>query len=238
MFLVTVVTIFPEMFPGPLGGGLTGRALGKVWDMRTVNIRDFATDKHKKVDDTPYGGGAGMVMRPDVVHRALQHALGLYASTPRIVFMTPRGTPLSDRVIRAMSSNDKQGMIILCGRYEGIDQRVIDFWKSEYGMDEISIGDYILSGGELPAMAFIDARLRYLHGILGNPQSVAMESFSLDLLEHPHYTRPETWNGISVPSVLLSGDHAKIDSWRNERSASDTAFMRPDLHRKRGSDGT
>jgi tRNA (guanine37-N1)-methyltransferase len=233
MFLATVVTIFPDIFPGPLGHGLTGRSLGKSWNLRAVNIRDFAEDKHKKVDDTPYGGGAGMVIRPDVVHNALEHSLKMYEKPPKVIFMTPRGKTLSDSVVREIAGDMDSGMIVLCGRYEGIDQRVIDFWKSEHGMIEISIGDYILFGGEIPAIVLIDTCLRHLPGIIGNAQSVEDESFSLDLLEYPHYTKPMTWNGIDVPSVLLSGDHGKIAGWRTEQSVAQTVSARPDLLAKR-----
>jgi tRNA (guanine37-N1)-methyltransferase len=233
VFLVTVVTIFPDIFPGPLEHGLTGKSLGKSWDLRAVNIRDFAEDKHKKIDDTPYGGGAGMVIRPDVVHKALEHSVRSYEKSPKIIFMTPRGKTLTDRVVRDVASDSDSGMVILCGRYEGVDQRVIDFWKSEHGMIEISIGDYILFGGEVPAIVLIDACLRHIPGIMGNAQSAEDESFSLDLLEYPQYTRPVTWNGIDVPSILLSGDHGKIAGWRAEQSAADTISARPDLWAKR-----
>jgi tRNA (guanine37-N1)-methyltransferase len=236
MFLVTVVTIFPNMFPGPLGASLAGRGLGKLWDLKTVNIRDFALDKHKKVDDTPYGGGVGMVIRPDVVHEALKNSLEAYVSHPMIIFMTPRGGALSDDTVRRLAGQHTDGIVILCGRYEGIDQRVIDFWKERHGMEEISVGDYILSGGEIPAMVLIDACLRHLPGVIGNPLSLEEESFSVDRLEHPHYTKPRVWNGIGVPPVLLSGDHERIASWRREESASATSLARPDLLARNSAD--
>jgi tRNA (guanine37-N1)-methyltransferase len=250
VFRVTVVTIFPELFPGALGFGLSGKGLGSIWDLQLVNIRDFARDKHRKVDDTPYGGGAGMIMRPDVVHDALTYALSLHQSTPTIIYMSPKGQVFTQNMAVSLMDNNRPllqppelelgagelwgrsnaaGMIILCGRYEGIDQRVLDFWKSEYGMLEISIGDYVLFGGELPAMVLIDACLRQLPGIMHNPDSTTTESFSVDLLEYPQYTRPSIWHGESVPELLLSGNHGEIARWRLEQSERITEELRPDL---------
>ena len=230
--LITIVTIFPEFFPGVLKFGISGRGFRKLWDLSVVNIRDFAKDKHKTVDDTPYGGGAGMVMKPDVVNDALKKALSFYNEKPKIIFMTPRGKVFSQKIAQEIMQNKPEGMIILCGRYEGIDQRVIDFWKSEHGMVEISIGDYILSGGEIPAMVLIDSCLRLLPGIMHNDESIKQESFSLDLLEYPQYTKPAVWEGKNVPSVLLSGNHKEIAVWRMEKAKQITKDIRPDLWTK------
>jgi tRNA (guanine37-N1)-methyltransferase len=232
VFSVTVVTIFPEIFPGPLGHGLSGKGLGKLWELRLVNIRDFATDKHRKVDDSPCGGGAGMIMKPDVVHDALSYALELHSSKRNrqmILFMSPRGEPFSQKMVRSWFKDEVDGLIILCGRYEGIDQRVIDFWIKNHGMLEISVGDFVLFGGELPAMCVIDACLRQIPGIMHNETSTETESFSVDLLEYPQYTRPCEWNGEKVPAVLLSGNHGEIERWRLAQSESTTKELRRDL---------
>lgn len=231
MFKITIITIFPEMFPGPLSYSLLGKGLGKLWDLKLVNIRDFAKDKHNTVDDTPYGGGAGMVMKPDVVDDALLSALSLYDNKPEIIFMTPRGKVFSNQVARDIMTN-KNGMIILCGRYEGIDQRVIDLWKEEHGMLEISIGDYVLFGGEIPAMVIIDTCLRFVGGIMNNSESPEDESFSNELLEYPQYTRPATWKKQKVPDVLLSGNHKEINTWRQKQAETVTKNNRPDLWKK------
>jgi tRNA (guanine37-N1)-methyltransferase len=230
MFLVTVVTIFPEIFPGPLAHSLLGKGLGKTWDLKTVNIREFANNKYNKVDDSPYGGGAGMIMRPDVVHSSLEHAFSFYkTSSPKILFMTPRGRVFNNKIANEIMESNVDGMIILCGRYEGIDQRVVDFWKENHNMLEISIGDYVLFGGELPAMVVIDTCMRFVPGIMGNNESMTNESFSFDLLEYPQYTRPVIWNESEVPSVLVSGNHKEIEKWRMEQSRKITEDVRPDL---------
>jgi len=226
--LVTILTLFPEMFPGALSHSLLGKALGKLWDLKVVNIRDFATDKHRTVDDTPYGGGAGMVMKPDVVDNALKYALSLYNDMPEIIYMTPHGKILNHSTAKEISAN-RAGMIFLCGRYEGIDQRVIDYWKLNYNMREISIGDYVLFGGEIPAMVVIETSLRFSAGIMNNETSVEEESFANGLLEYPQYTRPTFWNNIAVPEVLLSGNHKEISSWRISISEQITQSIRPDL---------
>lgn len=226
--LITIVTIFPDMFPGALSQSLLGKSLGKIWDLKTVNIRDFAKDKHKTVDDTPYGGGAGMVMKPDVVDFAMNHALSFYENKPEILFMTPRGEVFSNKIAKSIMEN-RNGMIILCGRYEGIDQRVIDYWKRNHGMREISIGDYILFGGEIPAMVIIDTCLRFIPGIMNNSESTEDESFSNDLLEYPQYTKPSFWKEDRVPDILLSGNHKEIDNWRLNQSKNITKDIRPDL---------
>lgn len=229
--LITVLTLFPEMFPGTLAHSLPGKSLGRLWGLLAVNIRDFATDKHKTVDDTPYGGGAGMVMKPDVVDEALRYAISLYADVPEIIYMTPRGKTFKQSTAKELSGN-KAGMIILCGRYEGIDQRVIDYWKTNHSMREISIGDYVLFGGEVPAMVVIEACLRFNSGIMNNENSVEDESFANGLLEYPHYTRPALWNNIGVPDVLLSGNHKDIANWRLEQAEKITQELRPDLWTK------
>lgn len=216
----SVLTLFPEMFPGPLGSSLAGRALGAgVWTLEAANIRDFATDRHRSVDDTPFGGGAGMVMRPDVAGAAVASV----ADTRPIVCLTPRGSPFTARYARRFA--DAAGLILLCGRYEGIDQRVID----AFGMLEISIGDYVLSGGELGALVVLDATVRLLPGVMGAAASAAEESFSADLLEYPHYTRPAEWQGRRVPDVLLGGNHAAIAAWRRAEAERVTRERRPDL---------
>ena len=226
--LITVLTIFPEMFPGALAYSLPGKALGKLWDLRVINIRDFAQDRHKTVDDTPYGGGAGMVMKPDVIDKALRYALSLYTDKPEIVYMTPRGQLFKHKIARQIATNTS-GMILLCGRYEGVDQRVIDHWKNTQNMREISIGDYVVFGGEIPAMIVIEACLRFSPGIMNNENSVIDESFTNGLLEYPQYTRPSMWNNMAVPDVLLSGNHRDIDSWRFEAAQRITKTIRPDL---------
>ncbi|MDR2667030.1 MAG: tRNA (guanosine(37)-N1)-methyltransferase TrmD [Holosporales bacterium] len=232
MILVTVVTIFPEMFPGPLGHSLLGKSLGKLWNLKTVNIRDFAMDKHNTVDDSPYGGGAGMVMKADVVDLAMRRAISFYEKLPSILFMTPRGAVFSSDIARDIMHDNQNGMIILCGRYEGIDQRVIDFWKEKYCMVEISIGDYILFGGEIPAIVVIDSCLRFANGIMHNTESTKNESFSAGLLEYPQYTKPAIWNCMEVPKVLLSGNHKEIELWRTAQAEKITKEVRPDVWEK------
>lgn len=222
-FSVVPVTLFPEMFPGSLGYSLAGKAreVG-TWSLECVNIRDFGLTKHRDVDDAPYGGGAGMVMRADVVDAALDQAKKL-APANTYVFLTPRGAPLSQKIVR--DYGQKSGLTLLCGRFEGIDERVIQKW----GLEEISVGDYILSGGESAALTLLDAVIRLLPGVMGNEYSGVSESFSKDLLEYPHYTRPHTWNNKIVPDVLLSGDHQKIADWRQEQAEIITKTRRPDL---------
>ena len=228
MFLVSVVTIFPEMFPGPLSYGLSGKAMGSKWKLQTINIRDFTQDKHKTVDDTPFGGGPGMIMRPDIVHNAMMSALALYDNPPNIVFMSPRGKIFTQKIAKNLVLNTN-GLIILCGRYEGIDERVIEYWKENHNMLEISIGDYILFGGEIPALVLIDACVRLINGVIKNPLATIDESFSLDCLEYPQYTKPRVWCKRSVPDVLLSGNHAQILEWKRKESMRVTSERRPDL---------
>jgi len=216
----SVLTLFPEMFPGPLGHSLAGRALvAGRWALEAVNIRDFATDRHRTVDDTPFGGGAGMVMRPDVVDAAVTGV----ADGRTLVCLTPRGRPFAQEDARRLAAG--AGVVLLCGRYEGIDQRVIE----ARGFEEVSVGDYVLSGGELAAMVVLDAVVRLLPGVMGAAESAEEESFSQRLLEYPHYTRPAEWHGLSVPDVLLSGHHGAVAAWRRAEAERITRERRPDL---------
>jgi tRNA (guanine37-N1)-methyltransferase len=216
----SVVTLFPDMLPGPLGLSLAGRALSRgLWSLDTVNLRDFAPDKHRTVDDTPFGGGAGMVLRPDIVDAALA---GCDDGRP-LVCLTPRGALFSQA--HAASFAAAPGLVLLCGRYEGVDQRVIE----ARGMLELSIGDYVLSGGELAALVVLDATIRLLPGVMGAADSATEESFTDALLEYPHYTRPADWQGRRVPDVLLSGHHEAVRAWRQAQSENITRARRPDL---------
>ncbi len=218
-----VLTIFPDMFPGPLGHSLVGQALedGR-WSLDAVNIRDFATDRHKSVDDVPFGGGAGMVMRPNVVASALDHALAAGSGLARLC-LTPRGRPLTQERIEHLAKGP--GLVVLCGRFEGVDQRVVE----ARDLEEVSLGDFVMSGGEPAAIALVDACVRLLPGVLGAPASLSEESFTGDLLEYPHYTRPQLWEGRAVPDILLSGHHARIEDWRKRQSEAVTKERRPDL---------
>lgn len=219
-FRATILTLYPEMFPGPLGVSLAGKALAEEkWRLETVQIRDFATSKHRMVDDTPAGGGAGMVMKPDVVARAIDHVAD---ERPRLL-MSPRGAPLTQKRVRDLAQGP--GAIILCGRFEGVDERVIE----GRDLEEVSIGDYILSGGETAAFVLLDAVVRLLPGVMGNEESGETESFETGLLEHPHYTRPQVWEGRSIPDVLTSGNHGAIDKWRHAEAERITRERRPDL---------
>ncbi|HWP26575.1 MAG TPA: tRNA (guanosine(37)-N1)-methyltransferase TrmD [Xanthobacteraceae bacterium] len=224
MWRATVLTIFPEIFPGPLGISLAGKALqAKIWSLEAVDLRKFATDKHHTVDDTPAGGGPGMVMKPDVLARAIDAVPT--AKRPRL-FMSPRGTPLTQARVAELSRGT--GVIVVCGRYEGIDERVI----AARGLEEISIGDYVLSGGEIAALALIDACVRLLPGVVGKDASLAEESFAQGLLEYPQYTRPAVFEGRPIPEVLTSGDHAKVAAWRRAEAERITRERRPDLWEK------
>jgi tRNA (guanine37-N1)-methyltransferase len=220
-FAATVLTLYPEMFPGPLGISLAGRALadGK-WSLDAVQIRDFATDKHRSVDDTPAGGGAGMVMRADVLAAAIDASVR--PGIP-LLAMTPRGRPLTQARVRTLAAGP--GVAILCGRFEGIDERLFE----ARAIEPVSIGDYVLSGGEVGALVLLDACVRLLPGVMGAPSSGVEESFESGLLEYPHYTRPVEWEGRTIPEVLRSGDHAKIAGWRKSQSEIDTRSRRPDL---------
>jgi tRNA (guanine37-N1)-methyltransferase len=216
----TVLTLFPEMFPGPLGASLAGRALENAsWTLDAVDIRGFATDRHRTVDDTPFGGGAGMVLRPDV----LDAAIAASNDGRPLLCLTPRGVPLEQDMVQRLAAGP--GVRLLCGRYEGIDQRVIEANDAV----EISVGDYVLSGGELAAMVVLDACVRLLPGVMGASASAEEESFNDGLLEYPHYTRPAEWRGRPVPPVLLSGNHAAIAAWRRDQSIQITRARRPDL---------
>lgn len=217
----TVLTLFPEMFPGPLGHSLAGRALGAgVWALETVDIRKFARDKHATVDDAPFGGGPGMVMRPDVVDAALASLPG---DGRPAVFLTPRGRLIDQARVRALAEGP--GVALLCGRYEGIDARVVE----ARGLEELSLGDFVLSGGEVAALALMDACVRLLPGVMGTAASLDEESFARGLLEYPHYTRPQEWRGRTVPEVLASGHHEKIKAWRLRQAEAATQERRPDL---------
>jgi tRNA (guanine37-N1)-methyltransferase len=222
-FRATVLTLYPEMFPGPLGVSLAGRALerGDV-SLDTVQIRDFAEGKHRMVDDTPSGGGAGMVLRADVLGRAIDHAAPGGDLRPRLL-MSPRGRPLTQAFVRKLSAGP--GATVVCGRFEGVDERVIE----ARGLVEVSVGDYILSGGELAALVLLDAVIRLLPGVMGNAQSGESESFETGLLEHPHYTRPAEWEGRAIPPVLTSGDHGAVERWRRAEAERLTRERRPDL---------
>ena len=216
----TVLTLFPEMFPGPLAHSLAGKALaGGVWELQALDIRSFASDKHRSVDDTPFGGGAGMVLRPDVVDAALKAAEG---RGPQ-VYLSPRGRRLDQERVRALAEGP--GVVLLCGRYEGIDERVIE----ARGLEEISLGDFVLSGGEPAAIALIDACVRLLPGVVGDAETLVQESFVDGLLEYPQYTRPQLWQGRAVPEVLVSGDHGRIRAWRRREAERLTRERRPDL---------
>lgn len=220
-FHASILTLYPEMFPGYLGESLSGKALTRGdWSLETIQIRDFATDKHRSVDDTPAGGGAGMVLRADILAKAIDSVAA--DNRPRLL-MSPRGRPLTQAKVRELASGD--GVVIVCGRFEGVDQRVID----SRALEEVSIGDYILSGGEPAAMILLDAVIRVLPGVMGNPLSGTHESFENGLLEHPHYTRPQSFEGVDIPEILTSGNHARIEAWRREQALKLTAERRPDL---------
>lgn len=219
----TVVTLYPEMFPGPLGASLAGKALSEgVWRLDTVSIRSHGVGRHAAVDDTPAGGGPGMVMRADVLARAIDAAAGPGDRRPRLL-MSPRGVPLSQARVRALAEGP--GAIVVCGRFEGVDERVI----TSRGLEEVSVGDFILSGGEPAAIALIDAVVRLLPGVMGAAESAIAESFETGLLEHPHYTRPREFEGMTIPDVLVSGDHGRIAAWRLQQAAAVTKARRPDL---------
>ena len=228
-FRIKVLTILPEMFPGALEASLTGKALtARIWSLEVLDIREFAGNKHRTVDDTPAGGGPGLVMKPDVVAAAIDHA---QADAPGdrgrwpVICLSPRGRPLTQARVRELAAG--AGLTLLCGRFEGVDQRVLEAREVE----EVSIGDFVLTGGEIPAMALIDAVVRLRPGVLGNEESLVEESFSRGLLEHPHYTRPQVWEGRAIPEILLSGHHARIAEWRLSRAERLTRQRRPDLWR-------
>ena len=224
-FLATVLTLYPDMFPGPLGLSMAGRGLEDgLWSLEARNIREYATDRHASVDDTPAGGGPGMVLKPDVLARAIDAAGTDEDDRPRLL-MSPRGRPLTQAYVRELATGT--GVVIVCGRFEGVDERVIE----ARGLTEVSVGDYVLSGGEPAAHVVLDAIVRLLPGIMGNEASAADESFEHGWLEHPQYTRPREWEGLEIPPVLLSGDHAAIARWKREQSEKLTMERRPDLIR-------
>ena len=224
MFQVKIFTLYPDFFPGILSKGIYGRAIEKsLWNLNVINIRDYADDKHKTVDDTPYGGGEGMVLKPDVVAKALDQNL---KKDEKVIYLTPKGKTFDQNTAKNFLKNKK--INILCGHFEGIDQRVID----SRGIEEISIGDFILSGGETAAYVILDSILRLVPGVLGNENSNKNESFENGLLEYPQYTKPQIWEKTTVPEVLLSGDHSKIKDWRLSQSEAITRNRRPDLWQK------
>ncbi len=230
-FSATVLTLYPEMFPGPLGTALAGKALEKgIWSLETVQIRNHATDRHRSVDDTPAGGGPGMVLRADVVARAIDavaEAATGEDTRPRLL-MSPRGRPLTQEFVRELAAGP--GVVMLCGRFEGVDERVIE----GRGLIEVSVGDYVLSGGEIAAMIVLDAVVRLLDGVMGKRESGSEESFEAGLLEYPHYTRPQVWEGRTIPEVLTSGDHGAIARWRRAAAETITRDRRPDLFERLG----
>ena len=231
-FTAKIITLFPDAFPGTLGLSLTGKALDfGLWQLETIDLRDFGEGKHRNVDDTPAGGGAGMVLRPDVVDAAFRHArIGTPVDRARwpVIYLSPRGAPFTQATARRLAQAD--GLTLLCGRFEGVDQRVLD----HHQVEEISLGDFVLTGGEIAAQAILDATVRLIPGVLGNAASTEEESFSDGLLEHPQYTRPAVWEGQEIPAVLQSGNHAEIAKWRRARSEELTRQRRPDLWEKRG----
>ena len=224
MFIARVFTLYPDMFPGPLGEGLFGKAMKKkIWKLQKVDIRKYANDKHATVDDTPYGGGSGMLMKPDVIAKAVDKNV---AKREKVIFLTPRGKIFNQKTAKEISS--EKSINIICGRFEGVDQRVIE----TRNIQEYSLGDFILSGGETAALVIIDSILRLLPGIIGNKNSIQDESFENGLLEYPQFTKPQIWEEMTVPEVLLSGDHAKIKDWRLSQSEAITRDRRPDLWQK------
>lgn len=219
-----VITLFPTAFPGVLGESLTGKALQDgLWQLETIDLRRFGLGKHRNVDDTPAGGGAGMVLRADVLGPAIEHAMaGATAHWP-LIYLSPRGRPMNQQMMRNLARTD--GVTLICGRFEGVDERVLD----HYGVQEVSLGDFVLTGGEIAAQALLDATVRLMPGVLGNSASAEDESFASNLLEHPHFTRPAEWKGRAIPDVLMSGHHGKIAAWRREMSERVTRQRRPDL---------
>jgi tRNA (guanine37-N1)-methyltransferase len=223
----TIITLFPDMYPGPLGCSLLGKALASgLWRLQTLDLRTYGLGRYGSVDDTCYGGGAGMVIRADVVDAALRDAI-IGLNHPTMIYMTPRGRTMAQSDFQTQVQCTKD-VVILCGRYEGVDQRVLDFWNFQ----ELSLGDFVLCGGDIPAMAFIEGCVRLLPGVLHNPDSCMTESFQSPLLEHPLYTRPALWNGVAVPQVLMSGHHGQIQAWQHAQSTEHTKKVRPDLWKK------
>ena len=222
-----VLTLFPEMFPGPLGHSIIGKALEEqVWSLKLINLQKFSRKGPKYVDDKPYGGGSGMIIKSEIIHKALKETSKKIKNNYSLVFLTPKGKKLNQEKIKKFVKKDN--LILVCGKYEGVDQRVIDTWK----MEEISLGDYILSGGEIAAMSLIDSCVRLLPNVLGSSKSLESETFENNLLEYPQYTKPREWLGKKVPEVLLSGDHKKIREWKKKESIKITKIKRPDLFSK------
>ena len=222
-FAADIITLFPELFPGPLGASVIGRGAGEgLWSLRLTQLRDFATDRHRSVDDTPAGGGAGMVLRPDVLAAAIDGVSQQNDPRPRLL-MSPRGKPLTQARVRALAAGP--GAVIVCGRFEGVDERVIE----ARNLEEVSIGDYVLAGGEVAAMVLLEAVVRLIPGVLGAEDSHSDESFENGVLEYPHYTRPAVFEGREIPAVLTGGDHGKVERWRREASEKLTRSRRPDL---------
>ncbi|WP_299726146.1 tRNA (guanosine(37)-N1)-methyltransferase TrmD [Devosia sp.] len=225
-FSASIITLFPDLFPGPLGASVIGRGMADgLWSLETTQLREFATDRHRTVDDTPSGGGAGMVLKPDILAAAIDSVAPAGDPRPRIL-MSPRGKPLTQARVRELAAGP--GAVIVCGRFEGVDQRVIDARQ----LEEISIGDYVLAGGEVAAMVLLEAIVRLIPGVLGAAESHADESFENGMLEYPHYTRPQSFEGVEIPAVLTSGDHGKIAKWRQQQSLTLTQARRPDLLEK------
>lgn len=222
-----VLTLFPDMFPGPLGASLPGKALKEgLWSLETLDIRSFASDKHASVDDAPYGGGSGMVMRPDVLDAAIEGAEAKFGRASRKIYLSPRGRVMDQSLVKELAA--EPSLLLVCGRYEGVDQRVID----AQGLEEISLGDFVLAGGEIAAMALIEACVRLLPHVLGNEAATEEESFEAGLLEYPHYTRPSEWRGARVPEALISGHHEKVKAWRRAEAEKITKTRRPDMYEK------
>ena len=223
-FQAQVITLFPGAFLGVLGESLTGKALNEgLWQLKTYDLREFGEGRHRNVDDTPAGGGAGMVLRPDVLEKAIIAARSEARGVMPLIYLSPRGKPMDQPMIRRLAACD--GVTLLCGRFEGVDQRVLD----HFGIEEVSLGDFVLTGGEIAAQALLDATIRLLPGVLGNAASTEEESFSAGLLEHPQYTRPAVWQGREIPPVLMSGHHAEIGKWRKAQAEKITKERRPDL---------
>ena len=224
LWRVQVLTLFPEMFPGSVGVSLAGKALAEsIWQLDSLDIRAFASDKHRSVDDTPYGGGSGMVLRPDIVDAAIKGAEAKFGPVQRKIYLSPRGRRLDQALVQELVA--AKSVLLLCGRYEGLDQRVID----AQNLEEVSLGDFVLAGGEVAALALMEACIRLLPGVMGNEAAAVEESFSGGLLEYPQYTRPAEWAGRAVPEVLISGHHEKVKVWRQEQSEKMTQKRRPDL---------
>ena len=236
MLSVKIITAYPEMFPGVLGGSIIGKALNeKKWNLELINLRNFGFDERGSIDDTPFGGGPGMILRADVIEKALLFATKTITKDYRLIYMTPSGVPLNQGYLKKISKNRE--IIILCGRFEGIDQRVIEV----FGFEEVSIGDYVLLGGEVAAQVLLEGCIRMLPGVLGHPESILEESFSQNLLEYPQYTKPQVWfdaqkNKHNVPDILLSGHHKNIKKWREDKSLEKTKKIRPDLIKKKEND--